>query len=202
MNNEDNASQTNILACLQLGKCEWNILSLCNNMLIVSGHWVCCYSNTHSTFAGRSPSFSLAVTNTYSHTVLLCSSSSCNVTWRGANEPREGPWPEACRHLSLALLKCLFITLFQLHLLLSPASRHANLNTLGLSRQIQSMISERREPFPPLFFPFLILKVSHPFLRPPTLSQCVFQRLMHRERRTERRQKGGKGKGKEGWIDR
>ncbi|TNN82275.1 hypothetical protein EYF80_007395 [Liparis tanakae] len=51
----------------------------------------------------------------------------------------------------------------------SSASRHANPNTLGLSRLIQSMISERREPFP-LFFPLLVPKPSTPPLSSPSPS--------------------------------
>lgn len=70
-------------------------------------------------------------------------------SWRGARELTAGWWPEACWHLFPVLLKCLFITLHQLHLPLSPASRHANSNTPGLSRLIRSLISERREAVPP-----------------------------------------------------
>jgi len=118
---------------------------------------------------------------------------SCNVTWRGAKEPVEGPWPEACRHLSAALLKCLFITLFQLHLPLSSASHHANPNTPGLSRLIQSMISERGEAFPSFS--------SFSCLNSPTLySLPVFQRITLWER-TELTEKIEERKEREGWIE-
>lgn len=103
---------------------------------------------------------------------FLCALYSCNLTWKDASEPMEGPWPEACRHLSPTLLKCLFITLFQLHLPLLSASHHANPNTLGLSRLIQSMISERREAFPHFSPPF---HAQTPTLSSPPvlLSHCL-----------------------------
>lgn len=119
------------------------------------------------------------------------------MTWRGAREPKEGLWPEACRHLFAVLLKCLFITLFQLHLLLSFASHHANPNTPGLSRLIQSMISERREAFP-FIFPLLQPKISHPFL-PPTFvkSDTLGERTEH----TLLKGRGKEGGGRAGWIE-
>lgn len=181
--------------CLHVIVCSPCALSLAQWGL----HWVCYYSNTHPTFSGLT-SLSLCHTRTHTHVQCCCAAVySCNVTWRGANEPREGPWPEACRHLSPALLKCLFITLFQLHLPLSSASRHANPNTPGLSRLIQSMISERREPFP-IFFPLLMPKLSHPFLPPsPSVSLCLPKSNAREEENW--RERKGKG-GREGWMDR
>ncbi|KAG7489008.1 hypothetical protein JOB18_002707 [Solea senegalensis] len=61
-----------------------------------------------------------------------------------------------------------------LHLPLSPASRHANPNMLGLSRLIQSMISERREPLlppPPHHMP----KTPPPFSLCLTAASTDFQ---------------------------
>lgn len=180
-------------------------------MLILSVHWGW-HSEAFIEFAAIAthtpPSqvsgplfFSLSLSQTHTHT-QCCRAAvySCNVTWRGANEPREGPWPEACRHLSLALLKCLFITLIQLHLLLSPASRHANLNTLGLSRQIQSMISERREPFPPLFFLFSYSKSPTLSTPPHSFSVCLPKTNAGGEENWVETE--GRGKEREGGMDR
>lgn len=115
------------------------------------------------------------------------------MTWRGASEPVEGLWPEACRHLSAALLKCLFITLFQLHLLLSSASLHANPNMPGLSRLIQSVILERREPFPPSFPPSVAQTLLPPcFPKSDTLGENWVG--------AEGRAKEGKGV-RDGWIE-
>lgn len=103
--------------------------------------------------------------------------------------------PVSRQHLSTALLKCLFIILFQLHLPLLSARHHANLNMLGPSTLVQSIISEKREPSPQTFFSsgrasffffFLFTQLFHP----PSVSLCRYGRAeLSKDRREQREER-------------